>query len=60
MSLQYALKACGHINLSFNFSIVRPSDEFQGPSQFHVHTPWPSVKFKVTLRSGYLVQLVAL
>ena len=30
--------------IHFHLSIVRPLDEFQGPSQFHGHGPWPSCK----------------
>ena len=29
---------------NFNFPLVEPSDEFQEPSQFHSHSPWPECK----------------
>ena len=39
--LTLSFKACEYTKIQFKISLVRPRDDFQGPSQFRGHGCWP-------------------
>jgi hypothetical protein len=47
--LHYTWRLSDHTKVNFNFLLVWPSDEFEQPSQFHGHSPWPQCEVALIL-----------
>ena len=53
MSLHLHLKACEHTEFNFNFPMVQPLHEFQGPHNFMVMALWPECSVGLRFKNLY-------